>query len=280
MPPTAMPTETPPLDDALVQRVLARLALPRTAPTVDFLEALITAYTKAVPWESAFRIAKQARCGGNTAVCPRWPEEFWQDNLEQGGGGTCFESNYAFFSLLRALGYAGYLTINNMGETVGCHTAVVVQLEGLNWLVDAGFPLYAPLLLDPDHTVGRSTPFLQYAVRPDGRSRYQIEQSPHPKPIAFTLIDQPVSDADYRAATTADYGENGLFLNRVIITKVVNGRVYRYNAADNPHQMESFRGGQRTVHLLEGDPVTAVAAHFQMNAAILRTAVKRLAASS
>ncbi|MCB8987953.1 MAG: arylamine N-acetyltransferase [Ardenticatenaceae bacterium] len=270
---------TPPLDAALVQQVLDRFNLAAASPTPDFLAALLEAYAQTVPWESAFRMVKRAQCGGDTAVCPRWPAEFWQDHLQRGGGGTCFESNYAFFSLLRALGFEGYLTINNMGETVGCHTAIVAQLEGLNWLVDAGFPLYAPLLIDPQGTVGRASRWQQYTVRPDGRARYQIERAPHPKPNAFTLIDEPVSDAAYRAAATADYGPNGLFLDRVIINKVVNGRPYRYNAAENRDQMESFSGGRRIEHALDGDPVTAVAAHFQMDAGVLRAALELQASS-
>ncbi len=270
-----MTTQTPPLENNLVQPVLDKLNLSIAPPSLEFLDALLTAYAQTVPWESAFRMAKRAQCGGDTAVCPRWPSEFWQDNLERGGGGTCFESNYAFFSLLRALGFDGYLTINNMGETVGCHTAIVVQLEELNWLADAGFPLYAPLLIDPQHTVHRSTRWQNYTVRPDGRACYQIERAPHPQPNAFTLIDRPVSDADYRAATMADYGENGLFLDRVIINKVVDGRPYRYNAAENAGQMESFAHGRRTIHTFQGDPVTAVAAHFQMDEAVLRAALAR-----
>jgi len=249
------------------------LGLASSPPTLAYLEALLLAYVQTVPWESAFRLARRAQWGTNTAVCPRWPSEFWQDNLERGGGGTCFESNYAFFSLLRALGYEGYLTINNMGETVGCHTAVVVQVEGRHWLADAGFPLYAPLLIDAEKPTIRTTRWQQYTVRPDGRARYQIERAPHPKFNAFTLIDQPVSDTAYRAATTADYGENGLFLDRVIIQKVVNGRPYRYNSAESVDQMESFSDGRRTVYHLPGDPVTAVAAHFQMDEDTLRAAL-------
>jgi arylamine N-acetyltransferase len=52
------------------------------------------------------------------------------DNLLPGSGGTCFESNYALFSLLLARGFTGQLTVNNMGETVGCQSAIVLEIDG------------------------------------------------------------------------------------------------------------------------------------------------------
>ena len=119
-------TITAPLSPELTRAVLSYLGVPAAPPTLDLIDTIVTAYTRTVPWESAFRIAKRARTP-DTADCPRWPDEFWTDALTRGGGGTCFESNYALFSLLRALGYEGYLTINNMGETVGCHAAIVLR---------------------------------------------------------------------------------------------------------------------------------------------------------
>jgi arylamine N-acetyltransferase len=104
-----------PLSDDLTNAALAHLGVTAAPPTLSLLDTLLEAYTRTVPWESAFRIAKHARTG-RTEDCPRWPKEFWRDAIEYGGGGTCFESNYAFYGLLRSLGYDGYLTVNNMGS--------------------------------------------------------------------------------------------------------------------------------------------------------------------
>ena len=60
-----------------------------------------------------------------------------------GTGGTCYESNYSFFGLLRRLGYTGYLTLNDIGGAVGCHSAIVILLGGQKYLVDVGFPVHA-----------------------------------------------------------------------------------------------------------------------------------------
>jgi arylamine N-acetyltransferase len=241
-------------------------------PTLDLLDALIAAYTRSVPWESAFRIAKSTRTP-DAENCPRWPDEFWDDALARGGGGTCFESNYAFFSLLRALGYEGYLTINNMDQVVGCHAAIMLRVNGRRWLVDAGLPLYVPLPIDPSTTTQRPSPFHTYTVRPDGKGRYQIERTQHLKRNCYTLIDTPVPNAAYRAATTADYGVEGFFLHRVIVYKVVRGQVWRFNSAETPLHLESFQDGKRTDHPLDGDVAQVVAGHFGMDVTTVRAAL-------
>lgn len=263
--------KSPPLDAPLTKEVLAHLGVAPAAPTVDLLDDLVTTYTRAVPWESASRIARRAATPA-TADCPRWPDEFWRQALAHGTGGTCFESNYAFFSLLRALGYEGYLTINNMSEQIGCHTAIVILLGGQQWLVDVGMPIYLPLPFGPDAAEPRRTPFHTYRVRPDGRGRYQVERAPHPNPNCFTLFDCPVPDATYRAATTADYEPTGYFNDRVILTKVIGDRIWRFNGI-NPPLMESFVYGGRADESLAGDYAEEVAARFGIDVKIVRTAL-------
>ncbi len=266
------PMTTPPLDAALTRDVLVHLGVAPAALTTDLLDELMTAYTRVVPWESASRIARRAETAA-IGDCPRWPEEFWRQTFQYGTGGTCFESNYAFFSLLRALGYDGYLTINNMGETIGCHTAMVILLDGQRWLVDVGMPIYLPLPFGPASAEPRRTPFQTYTVRPDGPGRYQVERAPHPHPNCFTLYDRPIPDATYRAATTADYAPTGYFNDRVIATKVNGEEIWRFNGIIPP-LMESFVYGGRADRPLAGDYANAVAARFGIDAAIVRTALR------
>lgn len=263
---------TPPLDATLTHTILVHLGVAPTTPTPALLDELVTAYTRVVPWESASRIAKRAETA-KTADCPRWPEEFWRQTFRQGTGGTCFESNYAFFRLLRALGYDGYLTINTMGEQIGCHTAIVIVLDGQQWLVDVGMPIYLPLPFGPDAAASRRTLFHTYTVRPDMPGRYQVERAPHPHPNCFTLFDRPIPDATYRAALTADYEPTGYFNDRAIITKVIGDEIWRFNGIIPP-LMESFVYGGRADQPLEGGCANAVAARFSIDVEIVRTALR------
>jgi len=138
--------------------------------------------------------------------------------------------------------------------------------------VDVGLPIYALLPISNRGVMHRSSPFLHYTVRPDGRSTYQIERRPHPKQNAFTLIDEPVDDATYRAATANDYGENGLFLEFVIINKVINQQAWRFNMAERPWALNRFEWGQKFDTVLGDDAVTDVAKHFGMETAVVQRA--------
>lgn len=265
----------PPLSPELTREILTFLGVGVEEPSVEHLDKLMTAYTEAVPWESFFRIARRARIA-NTADCPRWPEIFWREAMELGGGGTCFESNYAFFSLLRTLGYDGYLTINNMGETIGCHSAIVIRLDGESWLVDAGLPIFAALPLDPTEVTQRSSRLHRYTVRPVGVNRYQIERDHHPKPIAFTLIDLPIENDAYRQRTTADYGAGGLFLDQAIAVKVIDGQIRRFNSTEQPPHIQAFENGERTDYEITVDVAQAISRQFSMDEDIVRAALETL----
>jgi arylamine N-acetyltransferase len=263
----------------LLLEILNFLNLKRNEPTLEMLDQLVAAYTRAVPWESVFRIAKRA-ITAETANCPRWPDEFWRDAMERGGGGTCFESNYAFFALLRALGYQGYLTINNMGETCGCHTAIVLFVDGERWLVDVGIPLYTPIPLSAAAATQRESNFHTYTITPQGNDTYEISRDRHPSPYIFTLVDRPVTDVDYRAALTQDYEPTGHFLTELIITRIIGEHIWRLNGRERPPLLTSFGPTtSSTVLSMDSKELAAIVAnHFAMDQHTIEQALQSLQA--
>jgi hypothetical protein len=233
--------------DIQEQAVLDYLELnPKDAPDLPFLEELIGAYTRFVPWESATRIVRRARVNDDE-MCPRWPNIFWEDAIEKGGGGTCFESNYAFYALLTKLGFTGYLTINNMGHSIGCHAAIIVQIDNDFWLTDVGLPVYIPLALHPGKKTVRTSRFHRYTATTKAPNVYDIDRDRHPNRNCYTLINTPVAAEQFRKAIVDDYGQNGLFLDRVIVSKVIGDHVWRFNSGEVPYQLERFKDGQKEV---------------------------------
>ncbi len=222
--------DTPALSPALCQRILRHFGLPiDTPPDLSTLLHLVERYTRTVPWESASRIARRAR-HETAADCAVLGAAFWESHFEAGSGGTCYESNYAFWGLLRRLGYAGYLTLNDMGEHVGCHSAIVVRLNGRKWLVDVGFPLYTCLPICADQETRAECPIMSYRLVPQGSDSYLLQRESHPRVHSFTLRDEPVADFDYRATCIHDYRhDGGQFLNEVVIEKWVCTRSSRSN---------------------------------------------------
>jgi arylamine N-acetyltransferase len=245
-------------------RVLEFLGCEREKPSVQYLNRLVKAYIHKVPWESVTRIIKRYTTS-KTALCPRWPEEFWQEALQYGTGGTCFENNLAFFTLLNHLGFDGYLTINDM-ENPACHTASIVMLKQQKYLVDVAIPIHCTLPIQADQITRRSTSFHHYTTRYTGNFRYSIERSHHPKRKIFTLVDIPVPLEIYRAAVQNDYKETGYFLDRVIIVKIIEDRLWRFSSTDSPFKLEGFDKTSRQEIILAPDRLArSLAERFGMD---------------
>lgn len=244
------------ISDSLAKAILAHLGCPPKAPTLRDLNRLIQAYVRNVPWESVSRIVKR-KTTPEIKDCPRWPEEFWQDVMQYGLGGTCYESSLAFYSLLEALGYKGYLTVNDMGDTHGCHAAIVLLLDGQKFLVDITIPVYAAVRIDPKKTMRRNTSLLDYTIRPVLENKYEVERSPHPNRNAFTLIDIPVSLTDYQAIVEDDYQEaTGLFLKSVVMVKVIGNKTWRFSSDHESYKLESFDRTGKTEILMKPETLS------------------------
>ena len=270
--------DTPALPRPLCMRILRHLGFPVTPPVSLYaLRMLMTRYTQCVPWESASRIARRAK-HELAADCALLGADFWHSHFKIGSGGTCYESNYAFFGLLRWLGYEGYLTINDMGESIGCHSAIVLRLDGRKWLVDVGIPLHAPLPIPESGASETDSRFFRYGMRAEGQDRYEITRHPHPSPLIFTLVDEPVADADYRRIAIKDYSpDTGLFLDKVVINKVATGQMWRFNSEERPWHLQQFAAGERINHALDDDAVEALAWKFGMSAQVIAAGLEAVA---
>jgi len=224
---------------AQITDVLAYLGVKAQPPSLPAIDEMLHAYTRKVPWESMSRIARRARVTTNADAC-LMPSAFWASAMVHGTGGTCYESNYAFLTLLRGLGYEGYLTINNMGEKKGCHSAIILTLDDSDYLVDVGMPFHVAIPIHPAKKTACLGQFHTYSITPQGDEIYTIERDNHPNPYCYTLINKPMAEDVYQQILINDYGAGGLFLDRAIITKVIDDRVWRFDSYSRPFQIEIF----------------------------------------
>lgn len=239
------------ISNSLTLDILKYLGCPPKDPTLRYLNQLIHAYLRKVPWESVSRIIKRYAVL-ETKDCPRQPDEFWNNAIQQGFGGTCFESSLAFYSLLTALGYEGYLTVNDMGESRGCHAAIIILLNGHKYLVDITIPVLATVRIDPRKVVRRSTTLFDYIIRPVSNHTYEVERSHRPSKNLFTLIDVPISLPDYQAILKDDYSETrGRFLKSVVMVKLVDGGVQRFFSDQKPYKLECVNRSDKKETLVE-----------------------------
>jgi N-acetyltransferase len=260
------------LSSELTSEILSYLGCVREKPSIRYLNRIIRAYIRCVPWESVSRIIKR-NTTSETVLCPRLPDEFWQESLKYGTGGTCFENNLAFFTLLDSLGFDGYLTINDM-ENPASHTATIITLNRQKYLADVAIPIHCALPIYNNQISRRSNEFHQYTIRPIGKHRYSIERSHHPKRKIFTLVDVPIPLEKYLDAVKRDYEATGYFLDRVIIVKVIGNSLWRFSSVDIPFKLEGFDKTSKQEILLETNSLAkSIAEQFEMDRAKIALAL-------
>jgi arylamine N-acetyltransferase len=149
--PTTSPEPT--LVPALVERILARLGL-RQLPTLDLvgLNLVYAAFSGNVPFDNVQKriwfVGPQSKPlpGGD-------PNEFFDNWLQHGTGGTCWPLNGAMYALLHALGFQARRIVGSViveGYPQGAnHGSVLVTLDGISYLVDAWMASFKVLSLLP-----------------------------------------------------------------------------------------------------------------------------------
>lgn len=120
------------------ERVLERLGFAAPPPpTLEGLNALYRAWGRAVPFDNVRkRLVLVTRDAGE--LPGGHAEEFLQEWLRNGTGGTCWPSSNGLFAILRWSGFearriAG--SMRDLGEPN--HGSVVVRIDGCDFLVDS-----------------------------------------------------------------------------------------------------------------------------------------------
>lgn len=249
----------------MTQAILDFLEVKKDNPSIDFLQRLQTAYCRSVPWESVSRILRKEKLK-DPKKCVKLENDFWKDAIVLGTGGTCYESNLAFEFLLKSLGFETYLTINKIEDKSSLHSAIIVKFDSIKYIVDIGYPLYSPIPIDKNKVTVTQLNQIEYRSTYLSDENYLIENYPHPKPYLYHLTDKPICAKDYLKICVEDYGEKGLFLDRIIIRKVKNGVPTRFDSDDIPYNIHLLQNGQKSKQLLDKDKmISTLSEYYNLN---------------
>jgi arylamine N-acetyltransferase len=258
--------------------ILRHLELGPAPADLNFLNRLLFAWSEHVPWESASRIARHLQPAPPESLA-RWPEEFFENMLRLGTGGTCFESNGALKVLLEMLGYDLSIVFCDMEtDTQDPHCALVVQTQHRMYLADVGYPIPFALPLDARTPSAVETAVYRYEATPIAPDRWEVRRiSGEYDGLCFWVKAEPVSESSFRARVLRDHTDHGQFLNEVILHRLDGEQVWYYS---------EHRGLVRRTHGRE-DPLyfsdiaranmEGVLAHFfGVNPAVIRAALTRI----
>ena len=122
---------------------IKKFSLISATPSLESLHSLYQCFLR-FPYENISKILKVASgCEGENRF--RLPEEVWEDFLRHGLGGTCFSLSFFFKKILDDSGFNTYLVMADRSYGDNTHCAVVVILDGKNYLVDPAFLLPQPV---------------------------------------------------------------------------------------------------------------------------------------
>jgi arylamine N-acetyltransferase len=258
----------------MIQTILQYLGIEKEKPSLEYLQTLITTYSATVPWESLSRILRKDKFI-EPEKCIKLENEFWNDAIKLGTGGTCYESNLAFEFLLKSLGFKTYLTINKIKDKNSLHSAIIVSVDSKKYLVDIGYPLYAPIPINRNKVSVIQLNQIEYRSTYLSDEKYLVENYPHPKPYLYHLTDKPISTKEYLQICIDDYGENGLFLDRIIIRKVKKGIPTRFDSEDLPYNIHLLQNGQKSKKLLhEEKMILTLSEYYNINIDIIKEVFK------
>ena len=260
----------------MTKNILQHLRIKEDSPTLEYVQELITAYCTIVPWESVSKIVKKTICN-KPEDCLRLEDEFWTQSFKYGTGGTCYESNWAFYNLLKSCGFDGYLTINKIVGKSSVHSAIVVTINKSKYLVDIGYPLYAAIPIVENEIKYSKYQLMEYRSTYIAENEYLIENFPHPKTYLYHLSDNPVSEIDYLNLCITDYCETGLFLDRIIIRKIIDNIPTRFDSQDLPYNIHRLHRGTKTRKILqEENLINNLGNYFKLDVDVIRQAFNGL----
>lgn len=213
------------------QAILQHLKLELYQPNKAFLDQILKAWSRYIPWESASRIARHRKPEDSPAHYARFPADFFTNALQYGTGGTCFETNLALHHFLRDLGFSSTLHFCDMeGSISNPHCALIVTVEDTAYLADAGYPVPAALPLIPDQNTQIETTVYQFVAEAQGQNTWQIwRKAAAYEAKAFAIKAEVISESDFRMRLIQDHEPDGLFLDNVIISRTNDEDMLRYS---------------------------------------------------
>jgi arylamine N-acetyltransferase len=258
----------------LISRYLAVLGVPRREPTSEALRELVAAHLTRVPFENISKLYNRKH--HDLADLP--PLQLYLDGIERYHfGGTCYSNNFHFYSLLASLGYDVKLCAADM-KTPDVHAVIMVNVDGREYLVDAGYgaPFLSPLPRDlaTDYIVelGRD----RYILRPQdaiGRSRLEMYRDGQ---LKHAYLAKPAARRieEFRHVIAGSFRPDATFLNSLLLTRFYSDRAVMIH---NWTLVES-QGSESIVRPLASrdQVVAAVEEHFDMPRAIVAEAVNEL----
>ena len=233
------------------QILLDHLGLAREAPTLDYLDRLIAAHQRRVPFETLTKLIDYEPGLARGDFLPPL-DEYVTRIVRRGGGGLCWTLARGFRALLAGLGFDASLMVMEPG-----HCCVRVELPEGPQYADVGYaaPIFRAYPLFESFTLATHREQFEYRVGDDG-----IEVTRQPGPSKrLDPTPRRIEELGASIAAANDWSVPHSFLHRLAYAREVDG-VY---TSFRDGTLTRYRpGGAQTTELAAGDAPGALAEVF------------------
>ncbi|HTH51816.1 MAG TPA: arylamine N-acetyltransferase [Pyrinomonadaceae bacterium] len=188
-------SEPPALSKDLLGRLTERLGIPSNLAThLDGLRTVYRAWCSNIPFDNMRKMIS-LRAGSQLAGLDA--EDFFENYLANGTGGTCWPSSNALYVLVRDLGFHARRAAGSMFEMPDVnHGTVKVRLDGEDWMVDSSMLTYEPFRVTSETYITGGTHPVETEVY-DGSYVIWVDFPPLPEFIPCRMRLDPVDSGFY-----------------------------------------------------------------------------------
>ena len=179
-------------------------------PSLKHLQSILAAFSH-LPYENLSKIIKLNKHSEDPARL-RLPEEIIDDHRRWQLGGTCFSLTFFLQSILMNSGYACYPVMADMRAGRNVHCALIVLLDGAKYLVDPGYVLDRPLLIDPQRARIHHTAFTGVElVYDEALQNFRLFTfSKQETKWRYTFVDRPTPPGEFLQHWQVSFDRNGM----------------------------------------------------------------------
>jgi arylamine N-acetyltransferase len=213
---------TPPPDRSVLETFLQHFGVPPDGPPLIQLRDVVAAFAE-LPYENLTKIIKVDACG-SPERSRRHPAEVVADHVAVGAGGTCFSLTAALLHLVRSLGWRAEPLLADRRYGANTHCALLVWVADRPHLIDPGFLILDPILLDTTRETHVPTVFNELVLTPQaGGQRLELATVSHGRrTYRLTFQTAPADEGDFLRAWDASFDWD--MMHYPVLTRVRGGR--------------------------------------------------------
>src|SRR4030042_6413676 len=138
---------------------------------LELLNEIVQKFSR-IPYENITKIINSYEIPDQDARL-RYPEEIIEEHIKLAAGGTCFSLVYYLSRILEELEFSCKTCMADMNYGANIHCAIVVSMNGEEFLVDPGYLLTEPMKLSVNSSVVHETATNSVQIVPEN-SDYNV----------------------------------------------------------------------------------------------------------